>query len=564
MSRYWPFNKYPGTDYETFNWDWLLRTVRTLSNKVDDLYSTGLYDFVKKVLEDNPAWMSNFHKPYELERISLNNSTGYIFKISKAFPIKMHNTNTPTSLTDYAANNNLMAVFNAGYFYQGKPGATVIEDGEAWVGAQHQYTTPPPRAICAIKYDNTMAEYPNGTDATTMLADGVRWSTCSYGMVVENGVQRLFSSTTNPLQAIADDNGFWYMITVNGRSTDNPGCSVDQLAALAITRGWSHLFVLDGGGSLNSVIEGVEMADYVDDFGTSERNLYSMFYWEYPAEYVSSSQQGDRVNRFFNTLSKTILTLRNNTYTGGFPRVDLTTNGIRLATSWNGDYLRRNYITSNGAKVFSYEGPYIMAADTDLDDYDWPLAATTFSVRANTTGAPEGFAGYLEHIPYTIASNADNDAAALQRFTAHNAAKTWQRFIRSDGSYTDWEIVHYYQELAATDDVNNIAQYPTSGNATFKLNAATANNPAGSAAVLEHINVTRGTTVAMQFVYHNGAAVVYRRTINSGGTPSAWTAIASFIPAATQPTGTGSQHNGAQWFNTSTHETKTYYNGTGY
>lgn len=36
MPRYWPFTKYPGTDYETFNWDWLIRTVKDYTAKVDD------------------------------------------------------------------------------------------------------------------------------------------------------------------------------------------------------------------------------------------------------------------------------------------------------------------------------------------------------------------------------------------------------------------------------------------------------------------------------------------------------------------------------------------------
>lgn len=32
----WPFNKYPGTDYETFNWEWVLKTVKEYTAKVDD------------------------------------------------------------------------------------------------------------------------------------------------------------------------------------------------------------------------------------------------------------------------------------------------------------------------------------------------------------------------------------------------------------------------------------------------------------------------------------------------------------------------------------------------
>lgn len=50
----WPFNKYPGTDYETFNWEWILHTVKTYTQKVDDFieYITGTWNDFRNDITD--------------------------------------------------------------------------------------------------------------------------------------------------------------------------------------------------------------------------------------------------------------------------------------------------------------------------------------------------------------------------------------------------------------------------------------------------------------------------------------------------------------------------------
>lgn len=58
MPRYWPFNKYPGTDYETFNWDWILKTVKTWSDYLENFFKDngGLHEIVTKILTEHPEW----------------------------------------------------------------------------------------------------------------------------------------------------------------------------------------------------------------------------------------------------------------------------------------------------------------------------------------------------------------------------------------------------------------------------------------------------------------------------------------------------------------------------
>lgn len=54
----WPFNHYPGTDYETFNWDWLIGLGKKMEKALYDLFSdTGaLHQMVDEVLTEHPEW----------------------------------------------------------------------------------------------------------------------------------------------------------------------------------------------------------------------------------------------------------------------------------------------------------------------------------------------------------------------------------------------------------------------------------------------------------------------------------------------------------------------------
>lgn len=50
------FESWPFTNFHDMNLDWIIKTIKTYTKKVDDLYNFGLYDFVEKVLEAHPEW----------------------------------------------------------------------------------------------------------------------------------------------------------------------------------------------------------------------------------------------------------------------------------------------------------------------------------------------------------------------------------------------------------------------------------------------------------------------------------------------------------------------------
>lgn len=55
----WPFNKYPGTDYETYNWEWIISTVKRLQTTVDH-WVNDIKDYVLEILSDHPEWIQNW------------------------------------------------------------------------------------------------------------------------------------------------------------------------------------------------------------------------------------------------------------------------------------------------------------------------------------------------------------------------------------------------------------------------------------------------------------------------------------------------------------------------
>lgn len=76
----WPFNKYPGTDYETFNWEWILKTVKRWNEWLTAFkndFSDALYETALKIAVDHPEWFSflPFVCPEMYDTFSENDST---------------------------------------------------------------------------------------------------------------------------------------------------------------------------------------------------------------------------------------------------------------------------------------------------------------------------------------------------------------------------------------------------------------------------------------------------------------------------------------------------------
>lgn len=50
------FESWPFTNFHDLNLDWIIKTIKVYTKKVDELYDFGLYDFVEKVLAAHPEW----------------------------------------------------------------------------------------------------------------------------------------------------------------------------------------------------------------------------------------------------------------------------------------------------------------------------------------------------------------------------------------------------------------------------------------------------------------------------------------------------------------------------
>lgn len=61
----WPFNKYPGTDYETFNWEWILKTVKEwvatmadVKKSIEDFMDKGFKESIYELIMEHPEWVT--------------------------------------------------------------------------------------------------------------------------------------------------------------------------------------------------------------------------------------------------------------------------------------------------------------------------------------------------------------------------------------------------------------------------------------------------------------------------------------------------------------------------
>jgi exopolysaccharide biosynthesis protein len=172
------------------------------------------------------------------------------------------------STIDFAHRKNATIAINAGVFNidTGAPLGVLIKDGRI---VQTGEPSEDKYQYLAIMSDGSFRVYPRSTAAGKMLNDGATDAVCIFGSLIVNG--DLITQTDlrfEPRQSIGvRNNGDIVIVSVDGRKPgEDKGMSYDELAVIHAQEGSVNAWILDGGGSVATVLRGVKQNDNVDYF----------------------------------------------------------------------------------------------------------------------------------------------------------------------------------------------------------------------------------------------------------------------------------------------------------
>lgn len=319
MMELWPF-----TNFHDLNLDWIIKTIKTYTKKVDDLYNTGLYDFVEKVLEAHPEWTTTvmdgaistaklmdgavtndklaegvgdcWVDDIGLETFRDDQTDRFVATIpavdAAGDVIKplMGAEHTPITPAVYARQIGSTFTGNVGCAIQTTSntlvGGCIINDNEIIEPATVTGATLADNdcGYIAINADRTWRTYPIMTPPESMVNDGVQYAFDYWFRLVENYTALDLSNVhagdpaeniingTHPRSAIgfrADNSIVYY--ACGGRTFDQKGMTAPEVAAEMVRLGCKSAFMMDGGGSTSFSFKCAKLNPNIDDRGLSDR-----------------------------------------------------------------------------------------------------------------------------------------------------------------------------------------------------------------------------------------------------------------------------------------------------
>ncbi|TFH63799.1 phosphodiester glycosidase family protein [Peribacillus frigoritolerans] len=144
-----------------------------------------------------------------------------------------------------------------------------------------------------FKEDNTLVAYPPTTPAATILDDGCVNAITAFFPMIENSVAvdpTIYGVIGNPVEpnprnAIAQlPNKDILFLTCEGRTSANLGMTYADMIRILLARGVTIAYCLDGGGSTQTVVRGLQVNNPLDDNGKTERKVADFLYIDRPAE----------------------------------------------------------------------------------------------------------------------------------------------------------------------------------------------------------------------------------------------------------------------------------------
>lgn len=221
---------------------------------------------------------------YIVTKISHKDEEGKIIKLKRGFANDGKPMPSAESVRDFAVRNNATVAINASTFntvtYELR--GTNIHKGSVI----HQGVDVS-RWILGIKADNTMISFPPNTPASTMIDAGCQETLIGFVPIIEDG-KRVDDSLLNvssnmperhPRQLIGQmANKDIVILTSDGRSENSLGLTAEDMIRLMLAEGVQFAYVLDGGGSTQTVVRGTLLSRPIDEDGYGERIVPDFLY----------------------------------------------------------------------------------------------------------------------------------------------------------------------------------------------------------------------------------------------------------------------------------------------
>ncbi|GIN38787.1 MULTISPECIES: phosphodiester glycosidase family protein [Heyndrickxia] len=222
---------------------------------------------------------------YWITTVKNKDSDGNLIKLKRGFAPATTEDNKAISVRKFANDNRVTFAVNASIFNTTTYEITGTHIFNSQILNENKTLQ---RYTLGIKADNTLTYYNPGTSAQQMLADGCVNALTAFTPLISNGVavsQSILDtnangSVRNPRQVIGQmANKDLVFFTCEGRKPDQAGMLDKDVIRILLAKNVQFAYMLDGGGSTETVIRGHLMNTPIDDNGFTERHVPDFLYF---------------------------------------------------------------------------------------------------------------------------------------------------------------------------------------------------------------------------------------------------------------------------------------------
>lgn len=336
-----------------------------LGNLKDATFNSAYYHNIK--VEE--LFDSVTQTTYHLVTIPFYDEKGNKILWKRGFAHDTVNGGTTETAREFATRHNATVTINASMFNTTtfKLQGMQIVDG---VVVNYEENQRIDRQILGLKDDGSFTYYPANTPSQTILADGVKNALSGFMPLISNG-QPIPDSILNTYDAATWKyrrqvlgqmaNGDYVILSTQSDTYGDKGFDLWDCIRVLSARGVKFAFMLDGGGSMQTVVRGLNIVPPKDVAGTQDRPVPDFLYIAKPL--VTDRDKDIRdVNGDVGYLKTIIEKNRSDIYT----KTDMLNGYIRLKTGnpdyashgieiWAGDVKQAKlYITKDFLSYYDY------------------------------------------------------------------------------------------------------------------------------------------------------------------------------------------------------------------